>query len=223
MKKNKIYPLMFLFISCFIISASAEEIKLSPLDYNHFAVKAVLAYQKALKTGDIEAIRRRETAKMRELLGERNLVLDSAFAEAELSGMRFISDKRIWVEAYSPAVPLKGFYLIMEGGRWRYARLNLYTAKAKEELRFISAAVKAYYEKNNRLPQELSDLTGPVPVDLFSDSQANYNYKAINERAYKLYSLGPDSDDDQARLEYSWQRQAISDGDIILSGEVGNE
>lgn len=225
MKRNTLI-LAMLMSGCLISNVMAEEIKLKPLDYSHPAVKLVIARQKALANGGYEFLWSTMSKKTQEFLGPGDFInfhlslegknRDALISKAGLSGIRVISDNRVWIEAGASDLTLfKGFYFVKEDGLWKYTPIGEYVKAAESDLNSLTNAINNYYKKNKKLPRSLADLSVDIPVDLFSDNNAPYQYKVISNVSYVLYSLGPDSDDDNGLVEYIRKEHPISDGDII--------
>lgn len=142
--------------------------------------------------------------------------------------MKFITNNRVWVEMDIPEFPLtRGLYLIKEDGEWKTANFLAYAKRVKEDLEVLGKAIKDYYAVTQELPEILYDLLGlkstklnNIPLDLFNDDNEHYVYKIINKNTYKLYSLGPDSDDDQGMVEWKSGVYEIGDGDIIKTDSL---
>lgn len=223
----KIILMAVLIIGCVAANIRAEEIKLQPIDFYHPAVKAAVALQEAREKGNFEVLWEQLSKKKLAILGpggfrEQSLRLQekNIFAltsKANLVGIRVISDNRVWVEARNPDMRrLKGFYFVKENGEWKFAGPIDYTIKqVGEDLDSLSNIIQDYYKKNNNLPKDLAELSAEIPADLFSDSNAPYKYKVINNVTYIVYSLGPDSRDDFGLTEYNRKEHPISSGDII--------
>jgi len=224
--KRKILVLAIVISGFLITNIMAEEIKLRPIDFSHPAVKMAIAVQKTLGTNELELLWKQLSKKAQEILGPsgfRDLHLSPEgknrgvlISKAELTGIRVITDNRIWIEARARDLPtFKGFYALKEEGVWKFGRINLYLRKVESDLNSLSNSISEYYQKNKKLPQSLSELSIDIPADLFSGSDAPYKYKVINNSTCIVYSLGPDSDDDKGLVEYSRKNHLISDGDIV--------
>lgn len=238
MKKNILFLAILIFIFL-VLDVKAEEAELKPIDYSSPVIQAVVTYQNAFRTGDIETLWRQLAKGMQRPhsnyvplkgrdLSPREKERNVAFGNAELIGIKFITSNRACVMINVPKFPkIKEFYFIREDGEWKYARVKIYIDVVKEDLKFIAKAIKNYYKGNKKLPQTLSDLLQPIayvnyiPLDLFSDNETPYIYKVINKTTYKLYSLGPDSDDDQGMIEYNSVVNDVWDAKYNLVGDQG--
>jgi hypothetical protein len=226
--RGKIILMALLITSCAAANIRAEEIKLRPLDFTHPAVKAAIALQEARRSYDLKLLWEQLSQNAQRILGPDGFKdfytnpmgrwVRVQTSKADLSGIRFITDDRVWVEVTgvsSPDWPFKGFYFVKEGGVWKFAPIERYLKEVDKDLDSLSNSISDYYKKNNKLPKDLAELSIDIAADLFSDSNAPYQYKALNDFTYVVYSLGPDSDDDNGAVAYSRKDHPISDGDII--------
>lgn len=234
MKRN-ILILVILIFSFLILEIKAETEKLEPIDNSSPIIQAVVARQKAQRNNDLKTLWEQLTKKSKEgrrydsfkelRSSSQAKKRNNSMGKAQLIGMRFITNNRVWVEANASDLPdFKGFYLIKEDGEWKFARMALYLKKVKEDIEFLGEEIQDYYRENQKLPQTLSDLLKPtpyisyIPLDLFNDNEAPYVYKVIAKTTCRIYSLGPDSDDDLGETVYQEPEEgslSISDGDIV--------
>lgn len=80
----------------------------------------------------------------------------------------------------------------------------------------LRAAVELYQNKYNQLPNNLQDLVDvkiieQVPIDPFS----NQPFKYLNKEN-KIYSIGPDFKDDEAKIEFNKGKENKRLGDMIF-------
>lgn len=227
--KTRILILAILMFSFLIPQAKAKTGGFEPIDESSPVIQAVRARLKAYQDNDLKALSQGQPKLLQEVIREiqaqppdkkRNALIGSA----QLKGMRFITSDRAWIDASIPEQPwFKGFYFIKEDGVWKDARLKLYILKAEQDLDSIAKAIGDYYKDNKKLPQTLNELLTPrpymsvIPVDPFSDNGAPYVYKVINENNCRIYSIGPDSEDDGGEKVYEpkFGLPTITDGDII--------
>lgn len=235
MKKNILMAVVLLF-SLLIPEIKAETQNLEPIDNSSPIIQAVVARQKAWQNNDLKTIWEQRTKKMKEIFtydgfkkvnsNPQARKEDKVKGKAQLTGMRFITNNRAWVEAKAPGLPnFNGFYLIKEGGEWKFPTLGVYLEKAKEDIRFLAKAIQDYYRDNQKLPETLSDLLKPtpyiayIPLDIFNDNEAPYVYKVIDRATCRIYSLGPDSKDDLGITVYKEPEKgfplSITEGDIV--------
>ncbi|MCD6384554.1 hypothetical protein J7M23_02145 [Candidatus Sumerlaeota bacterium] len=84
-------------------------------------------------------------------------------------------------------------------------------------LTIATARVRAYRQEKGTLPREISAL-GEVGMSLPDDPFSNQplKYIFVGNRA-KLYSIGPDLTDNNAKIEYDPTNGSVSTGDIIVA------
>ena len=91
-------------------------------------------------------------------------------------------------------------------------------------MRILVKAIRSYYTDNRLFPQDVSQLTYPIayietiPQDPFNDQGKPYVY-ITNGVTCRVYSLGPDSDDDFGNITYDPKNGNISNGDIVVEVE----
>jgi len=89
-------------------------------------------------------------------------------------------------------------------------------ANAKLQILKTATAAKYRFVKSRKFPKENSDfapfLSGGPPKDPFSEEPIRC---IPSEKYFTCYSVGPDQDDDLARIEYDPTNGTISSGDII--------
>lgn len=82
----------------------------------------------------------------------------------------------------------------------------------------VMAALQLYRLDNGRLPMTLDALRpaylAEMPLDPFSEQ--SFRYLRPPGVGFVVYSLGPDGDDDRAKVEWEWDEDQPSDGDIVF-------
>lgn len=227
--------IIILLLQFLIIAVKAEE-TLESIDFSSPLIQAVVAYQDARRNSDAEAwwgmlakdmqesYKSLAVFKEKVALRAKSSAYD-ALVNVQLKAVTPITDNRAWIATQSKNT---GFYFIKEGGKWKFAVIPIYIGKVKNNLEVLRKAIREYYAENRKMPKTLSELLSPVPYvnnipyDIFNDANTPYAYKVITKDECLLYSLGPDSDDDQGAVQYDSVNGLISNGDIILrypSGE----
>lgn len=88
---------------------------------------------------------------------------------------------------------------------------------SKQELAYLSSAIRVYQSKNQKMPEKLEDLVpiplNPLPQDPFASSPFKY---FSQDTEVILYSIGPDTTDDHAQLVYDPTNGVTSKGDIVV-------
>lgn len=227
---KKIWMALILVAVFLIIGVNAEEQLLQPIDYSLPVIKAILAHQKARLNGNYKAmwetLTRQTQKQFRDFKNFDSIFSaperkkrDPFYGKAKLVGMKFITDKRVWVSLNDPMVFIPGVYFIQEDGEWKYASINKYFNQAKADLDYIGKLIKNYYQDNKKLPDTLLDLKTSIPLDLFNDNNEAYVYKVIDGTKCMLYSFGPNSKDDNGTV-VDWSTKSITpliNGDIVWS------
>lgn len=228
---------LILILAFLITGAKAEVKELQPIDYSIPLIKAVVANQRARLRGNNKARWGMITKKSQEFqknyanfeqlsLSQKGKKRNLAYGNAQLIGMRFITNNRAWISITGAGLPASdGFYLIKEAGEWKIAYIDRYFTQVKKDIASLGKAVKDYYQHNKKIPQKLSDLGIPVPLDLFSDNNMPYVYKVIDGTKCILYSFGPNSKDDKGLIEFKQLPgipMALIAGDIIWSFSPNN-
>ncbi|MFW6255652.1 MAG: type II secretion system protein GspG [Candidatus Sumerlaeota bacterium] len=92
--------------------------------------------------------------------------------------------------------------------------------RAQADMRAIATALEAHNIDYNKYPENLHSLTSPIsyirslPSDPFAKDGEIYQYEP-SDKKWKLWSIGPDQEDDKGEKEYSPRDGAWSEGDII--------
>lgn len=139
----------------------------------------------------------------------------------------FITPKRAVIKVIPPCF-FGGYYLIKEKGRWKISILQDHYLVVAQQLQTIAQRIIGFRAKYGRLPAGLKEIVKAHPeikyeiCDLFDDKGKPYRF-VISQDAWKLYSLGPDSDDDGGNIIYNPENGLISDGDIVLSESNDNK
>lgn len=93
-------------------------------------------------------------------------------------------------------------------------------AYAKSDLRTIATGLEAHFVDNNKYPAKLDELIKPIsylqkiPVDPFSPNQSTYKY-ALEGTTYRIWSVGPDGNDNGGTKEYDQFNNNDKTGDIV--------
>lgn len=231
-------------IPAFLIAAvQVQSEELHPIDYSFPVIQAAVANQKVRLSEDTKARWGMLTKKTQEfsknyeafkkgLEKPENKRKDFAYKNAQLVGMRFITDNRVWISISGSGLSSSdGFYFIKEDGEWKLANINVYFILVKKDIDSLGKAIRNYYQDNKKLPGALTDLLKPipyisfVPLDLFNDDKMPYVYKVIEGTKCILYSLGPNSKDDNGIVEFK-QVAGVpivpTEGDIVWSFSPNN-
>jgi len=99
------------------------------------------------------------------------------------------------------------------------ARLRAKVAVVLTNLESIGTALNRYYADHQSYPKSLEDLAIPFPTDIFNKDGITYNYRKVDD-GWKLYSYGPDEDDDNGDIEYDLTAGYEGNGDIIITNNV---
>jgi len=108
-------------------------------------------------------------------------------------------------------------------GASQYARViaSHYIARVNFDLLRIAAAIRSYKLKNRRLPDSLLAMT-PDYLDVVPADPFNY-FRPVkyvkSKKEWRVYSLGPDRNDDQAKVVHSGATEKIEEkGDLVITG-----
>lgn len=119
-------------------------------------------------------------------------------------------------------------YVIATPDGWKIYQLNAMLDTVKYELNLLKKAIESYYSDNIQLPSSLDDLIAPIeyikqiPLDPLRDSYGEpYAYIATADSC-KIYSFGPDGNDDSGLIEYEPKDGFTGDGDIVLNIDIAS-
>lgn len=80
----------------------------------------------------------------------------------------------------------------------------------------VKEATVHFNEKYSKLPDELSELIPKyiesTPIDLFNSKEVGYSYEKGEDGSFIVYSFGPDSYDDMAKIEYDEKMGSLATG-----------
>ncbi|MFH1339232.1 MAG: hypothetical protein ABIH40_05275 [Candidatus Omnitrophota bacterium] len=139
----------------------------------------------------------------------------------KIADVVLITPERAFIEVI-PTCLFGGYYLIKEEGRWKFTSLTHHYLVVARYLQTIAQQIREFERKYERLPNDLTEIAEVYPgikyqiYDLFDDERKPYRF-VIFQDTWKLYSLGPDSDDDGGVIIYNPENGLISGGDIVFT------
>ncbi|GEM_PF-4811100 len=141
--------------------------------------------------------------------------------DVEADEVVFLSKQRLLVTFYSFGKS-QAVLLINQGQDWKVAIINLYIKKMEKDFQLLADVLNNYYKEKGQFPDELAQLVSPIPYiqaipfDPFSYGNEPYHY-AADMGGWKIYSVGPDGDDDAGIKKYDSSEDGY-DGDIVKEG-----
>ncbi|MFH1338435.1 MAG: hypothetical protein ABIH40_01110 [Candidatus Omnitrophota bacterium] len=144
--------------------------------------------------------------------------------DEKIASITLISPERAFVETTPPS-QFKGYYLVKEEGNWKFTSCQRRNNLVIYRLGIISGQIKDFYKENQRLPSDIEEIIKFSPelenyvYDIYDGGKKPYRF-SVSDGEWKLYSLGPDGDDDKGKILYDQTQGLISDGDIVLAGEI---
>lgn len=144
------------------------------------------------------------------------------YSTMEVKKIKILTPKRAVILADSPDGQLTNaaFYIFPEDGEWKIGYFEHVLKHTKEDLERLKDSIKQFYNKNGKLPENLSELSPEyitiLPIDLFNDKEETYHYVKGQNENFIIYSFGPDSDDDLGIVEYDYNNGLLSNGDFII-------
>lgn len=112
------------------------------------------------------------------------------------------------------------FFKMMTNNRPDYKEASTREATMLANLRMaqLACAVSIFKLETGFPPKALQEVApmfgGTVPTDPFNDQP--FSYSVVNERDWKLWSVGPDGLSDNGEKQYSPVNGTLSEGDIVF-------
>ncbi len=141
-----------------------------------------------------------------------------------------ISPDRAFIKT-TPALPFvpapfnEGYYVVNEDGQWTFDALSFRYIRVLNELNDIMNLIFIFYKTEGRLPENMEELIRMDDkikgyYDLFADMKSPYRYVIAGDNSCKVYSVGPDNQDNNGGELYKPQKGVLSAGDVVLTGEI---
>lgn len=225
---KKVIEIIVLVILGFSVTALAQEENDRSVDYSSAPVQAFLSLQDSLKGSDLQRTWKHWSKLTQDeqfgsfenyrVWADGHQENREAIIGAKVKNVKYLTPTRVLIELESSFSQIKGLYLVDGEEGWKFVNVQAYNKKVLKDLEFLAEAINNYYADNDVFPDDLTYLApayiDSIPIDPFTDEGKPYIYKIIDDKP-EIYSVGPDGEDDLGEVEYVFDEDIVSDGDII--------
>ncbi len=123
--------------------------------------------------------------------------------------------------------PLESAYMSFEDGYWKFnGGIYKDLVRTLRDLAQIDKGIRGYYTEHRALPAALDEIAPnfikELPQDRFQPDKKPYVYSKSGT-SWKVYSFGPDQDDDSGLIECNVEKDTIDNGDIVSKGSTSEQ